>query len=65
MDYQSTFFLVIAKPSVEYKRGLIFWLPGNIVPEISTEQESQGFCVQSALDYKHSPLYLDIEHESH
>ena len=51
MDYQSTFFLVIAEPSVEYKRGLIFWLLGNIVPEISTKQESQGFCVQSALDY--------------
>ena len=29
MDYQSTFFLVIIKPSVEYKRGPIFWLPGN------------------------------------
>ena len=27
MDYQSAFFLVITKPSVEYIRGPIFWLP--------------------------------------
>ena len=34
MDYQSTFFLVITKPSVEYKRGPIFWLQDNTVPFI-------------------------------
>ena len=33
MDYQSTYFLVIAEPPVEYKRGPIFWLPEkNTVP---------------------------------
>ena len=32
MDYQSTYFLVIAEPPVEYKRGPIFWLPEQSVP---------------------------------
>ena len=34
MDYQSTFFLVIAEPPVEYKKGPIFWLPAQSIPFI-------------------------------
>ncbi len=47
MDYQSTYFLVIAKPPVEYKRVPIFCLPEkysplyfDTVPFILTEHES-------------------------